>query len=280
MQLITYSFTHLRLARRHGDVPRHGAQLLHPPGRHLGAGADQRLGHAALVRRVLGIRARGSMGPPRPGLRRPKPALLAHRRVRDEGAGGVLQLSVIDAPSRVDPCTFTNAQGVEQSTFYRLNGHVGTQGRFQYKYGVAAARVRFQEARGQHGAFWMHAPVVESGAEIDVIEWLGTGSSGLGSGVWTYSGGTQTRAAEVRCRTRRRTAPTGPALPRLLGRVDAHRVRLPHRRARDAAHQRGVSQAEEHLILSPLVSNFESCANSPDALPQTMSVDWVRVWQQ
>ena len=42
----------------------------------------------------------------------------------------------------------------------------------------------------------------------------------------------------------------------------------------------GVSQAEEYLILSLLVSNFESLRVSPDALPQTMSVDWVRVWQQ
>ena len=43
----------------------------------------------------------------------------------------------------------------------------------------------------------------------------------------------------------------------------------------------GVSQTEEYLILSLLVSNFESLrVTSPDQLPQTMSVDWVRVWQK
>ena len=43
----------------------------------------------------------------------------------------------------------------------------------------------------------------------------------------------------------------------------------------------GVSQTEEFLILSLLVSNFESLrVTSPDQLPQTMSVDWVRVWQK
>ena len=42
----------------------------------------------------------------------------------------------------------------------------------------------------------------------------------------------------------------------------------------------GVSQTEEYLILSLLVSNFESLRITPEQLPQTMSVDWVRVWQQ
>ena len=42
-----------------------------------------------------------------------------------------------------------------------------------------------------------------------------------------------------------------------------------------------MAQTEEYLILSLLVSNYE--ANklpSPGSLPQTMSVDWVRVWQK
>ncbi len=191
--------------------------------------------------------------------------------------GGVLSLSVIDDPDRADPCTFTNNQGVQQSTFYRLNGHVGTQGRFAFKYGVAAARIRFQDLRGQHGAFWMQAPVVESGAEIDVIEWFGTGSSGLSSGVWTYSGGTQTKVAE--------TPPGDDALygsdwagtyhvfsvewtpTEYVFRIDGKEV------LRTTA---GVSQTEEYLILSLLVSNFESLrVTSPDQLPQTMAVDWV-----
>jgi beta-glucanase (GH16 family) len=42
----------------------------------------------------------------------------------------------------------------------------------------------------------------------------------------------------------------------------------------------GVSQTEEYLILSLLVSNFESLRITPDALPQKMDVDWVRVWQR
>ena len=195
--------------------------------------------------------------------------------------GGVLSLSVVDDPDRDDPCTFTNNQGVEQTTFYRLNGHVGTQGRFQYRYGVAAARIRFQEARGQHGAFWMQAPVVDSGNEIDVIEWFGAGSSGLSSGVWSYSGGTQTKVAEARIGDGAAYGSdwTGGyhvfsvewTPTEYVFRIDGRET------LRTTA---GVSQTAEYLILSLLVSNFESLRITPAELPQTMSVDWVRVWQQ
>ena len=196
-------------------------------------------------------------------------------------AGGVLELSVIDDPARDDPCTFTNNQGQEQTTFYRLNGHVGTQGRFSYRYGVAAARIRFQEARGQHGAFWMQAPVVESGAEIDVIEWFGTGSSGLASGVWTYGGGAQTRAAGGTIADQAAYGTDWAGTYHVFSvewtpteyvfRIDGRET------LRTSA---GVSQTAEYLILSLLVANFEALRITPDALPQTMAVDWVRVWQQ
>jgi hypothetical protein len=196
--------------------------------------------------------------------------------------GSVLSLSVIDDPARVDPCTFTNNQGVEQSTFYRLNGHVGTQGRFEYKYGVAAARIRFQDLRGQHGAFWMQAPVPESGAEIDAIEWFGTGSSGLSSGVWTYGGGTQTQVAYAPIDDMAAYGSDWAGTYHVFSvewtpteyvfRIDGKET------LRTSA---GVSQTEEYLILSLLVSNYEALrVASPDELPQTMTVDWVRVWQQ
>lgn len=65
---------------------------------------------------------------------------------------------------------------------YRLNGHIGTQGTYDFTYGVAAARVKFQSAtEGQIGAFWLqpssHAPggfgPDYQGAEIDVVEFTG-----------------------------------------------------------------------------------------------------------
>ncbi|CAA9408755.1 MAG: GH16 [uncultured Nocardioides sp.] len=196
-------------------------------------------------------------------------------------SGGVLGLSVLDDPARDDLCTFT-AQGTEQSTFYRLNGHVGTQGRFAYKYGVAAARVRFQDARGQHGAFWMQPAGTGYGAEIDVVEWFGTGSYGLSNGVYDYSSGTPTRVAGGPIADQSSYGSDWAGTYHVFSvewtpteyvfRIDGREV------LRTTA---GVSQTEEYLILSLLVSNYE--ANklpSPESLPQSMAVDWVRVWQR
>lgn len=193
---------------------------------------------------------------------------------------GVLSLKVLDDPERDDVCNYTvNDQPL--STFYRINGHVGTHGRFAYRYGVAAARIKFQGPRGQHGAFWMQ-PQGTGGAEIDVIEWFGTISKGLASGVWDYSSGTPVRKAggfidnqpafgsgwaETYHVFSVEWTPT-----EYIFRIDG-KVSL-----RTTA---GVSQTEEYLILSLLVSNWEA-ANlpSPDSLPTSMDVDWVRVWQK
>lgn len=196
--------------------------------------------------------------------------------------GGVLALSVLQDHARQDLCTFVNGQGQEESTFYRLNGHVGTQGRFAYKYGVAAARVKFQEARGQHGAFWMQPAGTGYGAEIDVIEWFGTGSSGLGIGVWDYSSGTQTRAAGGRLANQDAYGSDWAGTYHVFSvewTPTEYVFRIDGKEAlRTSA---GVAQTEEYLILSLLVSNFEAKnLPSPVSLPQTMEVDWVRVWQQ
>lgn len=51
-----------------------------------------------------------------------------------------------------------------------LNGMIGSKGRFGH--GFFAARVKFQNARGMHGAFWLQGPAV-TGAEIDIAEYFG-----------------------------------------------------------------------------------------------------------
>ena len=63
---------------------------------------------------------------------------------------------------------------------YRLNGHVVPNGHY-FRYGVLAARIKFQPRHGQHGSLWMKPasprapPTGKGGAEIDVIEWFGDG---------------------------------------------------------------------------------------------------------
>ncbi len=69
-----------------------------------------------------------------------------------------------------------------------------------FRYGFAAARIKFQPLRGQHGAFWMKPKDSErvflnpdnfnnparSGAEIDVIEWFGNDHPSGGLATYAY----------------------------------------------------------------------------------------------
>ena len=62
--------------------------------------------------------------------------------------------------------------------------------------------------------------------------------------------------------------------------MDARGVRLPHRRPRDLAHHLGISAQPQYPILSLLSSDYElKNLGGETRLPQSMYVDWVRVWQ-
>ena len=89
---------------------------------------------------------------------------------------------------------------------YRLNGHIGTDNAFSFRYGVAAARIKYPRLRGQHGSFWMQ-PVGGmspggTGHEIDVTEFFGADPATAAASSATS---TATRAAASS-----RPAPTSP----------------------------------------------------------------------
>ncbi|HEY7719104.1 MAG TPA: hypothetical protein VH915_10100, partial [Pedococcus sp.] len=69
--------------------------------------------------------------------------------------GGAVRLSVVKDPAATSRCRIRGRDAVPGRYAYRLNGHIGTQHAFSFRYGVAAARVKFHRSRGQHGAFWM-----------------------------------------------------------------------------------------------------------------------------
>ena len=199
-----------------------------------------------------------------------------------EVTDGVLRLSVLDDPDR-GKCTYKGKQ-----YDYRLNGHVGSEGAFQFTHGFAAARIRMQEARGQHAAFWMQTPggakplgQEKGGAEIDVVEYFGDEhpQGGLTSfSYWTDKSGKDQK--------------DGGWLPDVeeLGddwsssyhvfsvewtpdeyvfRIDG---KVTQRLNGDTSGQ------PEFLILSLLSSDYELKQLNGD-LPQHMDVDWVRVWK-
>ncbi len=209
--------------------------------------------------------------------------------------GGTARLSVIKDPTRSDKCV-AKKDGKSTGKFaYRLNGHIGTQGGFSFKYGFAAARIKFQKSRGQHGAFWMQPAVsVDSandprltGAEIDVIEYFGDKHPEGGLTSFVYS--KNSRGQGVKTGSWLKDSKSFLANKRdgwsknyhvfsvewtpkvYIFRIDGqetYRTKV------------GVSGQPQYPILSMLASDYEIYKIGNDKkLPQSMNVDWIRVWQ-
>jgi len=171
------------------------------------------------------------------------------------------------------------------------NGHIGTAGRFSFRYGIAAARIRFPHQEGQHGAFWAQPegsagvpgdPAI-TGAEIDVAEYFGDGfrDGALQNSIYWMDRDEELRQ-EGRPRDLNHLLPEGERWSdgfhvysvewtpeQYIFRVNGHRT---------FRTDRGVSQIPQYLILSLLTSDWELPNLDTDELTP-MQVDWVRVWQ-
>lgn len=206
--------------------------------------------------------------------------------------GGTLQLSVLKDPDRNDKC---NALKDGKSTghyAYRLNGHVGTQDAFSFKYGYAAARIKMHKSRGQHSSFWMQPSVsndtqagpATGGSEIDVIEYFGDKhpNGGLTSFTYSYKNGKQIKNGDwIKNSTSfLKNKKDGWSknyhvfsvewTPKeYIFRIDGKetwRTKV------------GVSGVNQYLILSLLSSDYALNLGGDGVLPQHNNVDWVRVW--
>ena len=201
--------------------------------------------------------------------------------------GGALRLSVLRDRSRHTSCPALKRGEIAGRYAYRLNGHIGTDDAFSFRYGVAAARIKFPRLRGQHGSFWMQ-PVGGmypggTGHEIDVTEFFGAKAkrSGLFSYIHRYEGGRVVKTGT----TIPDTFLHGPRdgwgknfhvfsvqwTPRsLIFRIDGKETwRIGGR----------ISRVPQYLILSLLSSDYELPQIQDRQLPQHMYVDWVRVWE-
>ena len=201
-----------------------------------------------------------------------------------EVADGALVLSVMEDPKGGE----CQLPGRRKKFPQRLNGHVGTEESYSFTYGYAAARIRTQSARGQHSAFWMQpvggqlagGPAV-GGAEIDIMEYFGDDHPEGGLTSFTYfldeDGKKQTVGGWL------------PDVERLgddwaeeyhvysvewtpeeyVFRIDG----VVTQRLEGETSGRG-----EFLILSLLSSDYELPRFNGE-LPETMEVDWARVWE-
>ena len=204
-------------------------------------------------------------------------------------ADGAVRLSVIRDPDATTTCRIGGRDATAGRFAYRLNGHVGTEGSFGFRYGFAAARVRFHRLRGQHGAFWLQPTggmyPGALGSEIDVVEYFGDRhpQGGLASFTHRYDG--------------RRRVSTGGWVPRSSSYLRSRRdgwsrnyhvfsvewtpTTLVFRiDGRETVRMRGsISAVRQFPILSLIAADYEIPKIKARRLPQHMYVDWVRVWE-
>ncbi|MBE9029158.1 glycoside hydrolase family 16 protein [filamentous cyanobacterium LEGE 11480] len=177
-------------------------------------------------------------------------------------------------------------------------GMIGTQPTFQTKYGYFETRIKFQEQQGHHGAFWLQSPTygkyldnpAQSGAEIDVIEFFGSGRHDRGAGnavFWNpYANGPEHRGGPPDL-----TPILGPVVPGepraelsdkfhtygLLWTADEYVFFIDDHEVFRTSE--GVSQVPQYMVLSLLSSGWERSRLQDDRLPDSMYVDYVRVYQ-
>jgi beta-glucanase (GH16 family) len=203
--------------------------------------------------------------------------------------GGAVRLSVVKDPDATSRCRIGGRDAVPGRFAYRLNGHIGTQHGFSFRYGVAAARVKFHRMRGQHGAFWLQPTggmyPGALGSEIDVVEYFGDHhpQGGLAAFTHRYDG--------------RRRVSTGGWVPDSASYLASRRdgwsknyhvfsvqwtprtlvFRIDGKET--ARMSGGVSAERQFLILSLIAADYEIPKIKGRHLPQHMYVDWVRVWE-
>jgi hypothetical protein len=207
---------------------------------------------------------------------------------------GTLQLSVVLDPERADEkCPAVDGHGKPIGNYrYRLNGHVTTNGHF-FRYGVLAARIKFQELRGQHASLWMQPVISESstdsatgGAEVDVIEWFGDGTpnGGLASFIYKLSpDGPVKVGGWIEDPDSFLSGPDDSWFDRyhvfsVEWTSEAYIFRIDGQETWRTSE--GISHQPEYPILSLLSSDYElRMLPDADSLPQTMQVDWVKFWE-
>jgi hypothetical protein len=181
---------------------------------------------------------------------------------------------------------------------YRLNANIGTQATHSIKYGVVAARIKFQPLQGQHASLWLQPTYLHeattTGREVDIIEWFGKDvpNGGLTSFIYAPSlGGDKLGIGP------RKDGWIGDPEQYLMNEKDdwykryhvfsvewtpsAYIFRIDGQETGRITKR--VGNATEYPILSILSSDYELSKlpgrDEKRNLPQTMYVDWIKTWQ-
>jgi beta-glucanase (GH16 family) len=177
-------------------------------------------------------------------------------------------------------------------------GMVGTQGKFECKYGFFESRIKFQKLQGHHGAFWLQSPTYgkvpddpgQSGAEIDIVEFYGTGrpDGGVQTSVhWNPYPKTSKSTTAVDLAPILGVKRTGKTAKAKEISDDFHVFALEwtekeYRFFIDGLEvfrtSEGLSHRSEYIVLSLISSDWEVARLDRKKLPDSMMVDYVHVY--
>jgi len=178
-------------------------------------------------------------------------------------------------------------------------GMVGTQKTFQKAFGYFEARIRFERAQGQHGAFWLqsanYGKVIDDpaacGAEIDIVEFFGSGrpDGGVSCTVFWNPYPNPKKATQKIDVIGPLNSSSQPGRPRseicddfhlfsLLWTKEGYQFFIDGAGVYGTAE--GLSQCEQYIVLSVLSSEWERSKLDPMTLPDSMTVDYVRVYDR
>jgi len=163
-----------------------------------------------------------------------------------------------------------------------LVGMVGTQGRFETKYGYFECRAQLQRGGGIWAAFWMQSPLVakgedpaEFGAEIDIVEFFRKlGTDIVSHNVhWAYGPNQQTTRG---MQSYLKGVSEGFHLFALEWTPDSYTFYVDGYKFYEV--DIGISQIEQYIILSMEPPQEEEIHNM--RLPDEFIIDYVRVYKK
>ncbi len=218
-------------------------------------------------------------------------------------AKGTVQLSVLRDKTITKVCKPKKpGKDVIYGKFdYRLNANIGTGETHSIRYGVVAARIKFNPLQGQHASLWMQPtningstdPAVQ-GTEIDIIEWFGkdTPSGGLTSFIYAPSYGGKKiglggdgwiKKPEQYLMNEKDDFYKRYHVYSVEWTSSAYIFRIDGQETGRITKSNSISRVLQYPILSILSSDYE-LSKLPDRdekknLPQTMYVDWIKTWQ-
>lgn len=205
---------------------------------------------------------------------------------------GVLHLGVAADPARIGlPCDYATARTTGTSP-YLLNSQVATEFTRSFRYGIVAARIKPQRAKGMHSGFWMLPTgttyidgTPSAGTEIDIMEFFGEtglGNDTIGSHIHYYEDGWDKVSLGDSFRSARRALSEGRSWWDEFHVFSVERTRTAYIFRVDGREYyretRAVSQVQQYLVLSNLTSDYELGELTADELTDGAQVDWVRVF--